>query len=244
MAVSWGIKAPAEVRTYSYNWTGRLNGAVITSATLVVTSGSVVLSNVANTDTAISCAVSGGIEGEAATILSTVVTDAGETLEQVIALLIEPSLWANIGPSTATKRQIIEMAYEECSLSGYEFDVSPDEIFTGLRKLDALMAEWRASGKDLNYNAPAVFGEGDLEDYAGIPDAAISGTSISLAMAIAPQMGKSMKAESAKRLALGMQVIRAMCARMRDMGWARSTVAGAGNRTWYGGNPFMLTRGW
>lgn len=238
MSVSWGSKDPDEVRSYSYSWLGRLNGDTIASATLTVDGGTIVLSNTANTTDAISATVSGGAANEAATILSRVVTDGGQTLEQSILLTIEPSAWTNAGPSTATKRQIIEMAYEECSLSGYEFDVSPDEIFTGLRKLDALMAEWRASDKDLNYNAPATFGDGDLEDYAGIPDAAISGVSISLAMSIAPQMGKAMKPESKQRLASGMQVIRAMCARVRDVGWARGTVSGAGNRYWRM-SPFM-----
>lgn len=148
---------------------------------------------------------------------------------------------ADWGPSTSTKRQIVEMAYEECSLASYEFNVTPEELFSGLRKLDAMMAEWSQSSKDLEYNAPAVFGGGDLEDASGIPDAAIQGVAINLAMAIAPAMAKTMSAETRLRLSKSMAVIRAMCAQRPDRGWGRSTVSGAGNRLRNWGSPFMPT---
>ena len=144
-------------------------------------------------------------------------------------------------PRTNTKRQIVEMAYEECSLAGYEFNVTPDELFTGLRKLDALMAEWKASSKDLGYNFPASFGDGDLDDLSGIPDAAVQGAAISLAMAIAPAMGKAMGAETRARLNRSLSVIATMCAKSVEQDWSRSTVAGAGNRRWAYGSPFMRT---
>jgi len=244
MSVSWGTKDPDEVRNVSFSWIGRLNGALIDSATLEVEDGTVTLSNIAYTDTGISATISGGADCETATIVSTIITDEADpqTLEQTFLVQIVANASA-LGPSTSTKRQIIEMAYEECSLAGYEFNVTPEELFSGLRKLDALMAQWAQSSKDLGYNFPATFGGGDLEDVSGIPDAAISGASISLAMAIAPAMGKQMSGESRARLAKTMSVISTMCARPASMGWARSTVAGAGNRRfgWGYGSPFMPT---
>lgn len=239
MTVSWGAKDPDEVRHYSFSWIGRLNGAEIDSAALELKRGAVVLSGVSNTLTSISCTISGGKPCERVELVSRIETTAGDTLEETILLSIEPSGWAQIGPSTATKRQIIEMAYEECSLAGYEFNVTPEELFSGLRKLDALMAEWRATDKDLNYNAPEIFGGGDLEDMSGIPDATISGVAISLAMAIAPAMGKAMGRETRQRLSSSMAAIRSICARVRDMGWSRSTVAGSGNRFRSRCSPFM-----
>jgi len=245
MSVSWGTKDPDEVRNVAYSWLGRLNGALIASASLTVEDGTVTLSNVANTDTGISATISGGQDCETATIVSRVVTDETEpqTLEQAFTIQITANASA-LGPSTSTKRQIIEMAYEECSLAGYEFNVTPEELFSGLRKLDALMAEWAQSSKDLSYNAPATFGGGDLEDVSGIPDAAINGAAISLAMAIAPAMGKTMSAESRARLVKSMSVISTMCAKRTSVGWARDTVAGAGNRRfgWGYSSPFMPTR--
>lgn len=245
MTVSWGTKDPDEVRNVAYSWLGRLNGAEIVSATLIVEDGTVTLSNVANTVNGISVTISGGQDCEIATIISRIVTNEAEpqTLEQVFTIEVRENA-STLGPSTSTKRQIVEMAYEECSLAGYEFNVTPEELFSGLRKLDALMAEWAQSSKDLGYNFPATFGAGDLEDYSGIPDAAINGAAISLAMAIAPAMGKQMSAETRARIAKSMTVISALCAKQVSMGWARSTVAGAGNRRWgWGyGSPFMTTR--
>ena len=243
MTVSWGSKDPNEVRNVAYSWLGHLNGAEITSATLTVEDGTVTLSNVANTTTSISATISGGQDCETATIVSRIVTDETEpqTLEQVFTIDVRDNASA-LGPSTSTKRQIIEMAYEECSLSGYEFNVTPEELFSGLRSLDALMAEWAGSSKDLGYNFPATFGGGDLEDVSGIPDAAINGVAISLAMALAPKMGKAMSGETRARLAKSMAVISTMCAKRSVQGWSRNTVAGAGNRAWNYGWPFMSTR--
>lgn len=246
MSVSWGDKDPDEVRNVAYSWVGRLNGAEIASAVLTVESGTVTLSNVANTLDRISATISGGQNCEAATIVSRIVTNESEpqTLEQVFTLDVRDNASA-LGPSTSTKRQIIEMAYEECSLAGYEFNVTQEELFSGLRKLDALMAEWAQSSRDLNYNAPATFGGGDLEDVSGIPDAAIQGAAITLAMAIAPAMGKQMSAESRARLAKSMTVVGTLGAKRVRQGWARSTVAGAGNNRRFGygyPSPFMPGR--
>lgn len=245
MSISWGTKDPDEVRNVAYSWIGRLDGALIDSSALTVEHGTVTLSNIANTDTGISATISGGKDCETATIVSRIVTDEAEpqTLEQAFTIQIKANASA-LGPSTSTKRQIIEMAYEECSLAGYEFNVTPEELFSGLRKLDALMAQWAQSSKDLGYNFPDTFGGGDLEDVSGIPDAAINGASISLAMAIAPAMGKAMSAESRARLSKAMTVIGAMCAKRASVGWARDTVAGAGNRRlgWGWNSPFMPTR--
>lgn len=152
---------------------------------------------------------------------------------------VTPSPSDDTLPSTSTKRQIVEMAYEECSLAGYEYNVTPEELFSGLRKLDALMARWKVSSRDLSYNAPLQFGDGDLDDVSGIPDAAVEGTAISLAMAIAPAMGKQMSGESRARLNKAMSAISALCAKRPEQGWSRSTVAGAGNRRWAWGSPFM-----
>lgn len=239
MTVSWGAKDPNEVRNVSYSWVGRLNGALIASATLTVEDGTVTLSNVANTTTGISATISGGQDCETAVVVSRIVTNETEpqTLEQAFTIEVQDNASA-LGPSTSTKRQIVEMAYEECSLAGYEFNVTPEELFSGLRSLDGLMAEWASSSKDLAYNFPATFGGGDLEDVSGIPDAAIRGVAISLAMEIAPKMGKQMSAESRARLTKSMSVINALCAKRVSMGWARSTVAGAGNRRWGWGVPY------
>ncbi|MET0195519.1 MAG: hypothetical protein ABW200_19350, partial [Hyphomicrobiaceae bacterium] len=55
------------------------------------------------------------------------------------------------GPS---KQAIIALAYEECGVAAADFDVTGEEYATGLRRLNALMADWKAQGLDLRYNQP------------------------------------------------------------------------------------------
>lgn len=247
MSVSWGSKDASEVRNYTYSWLGQLKGAEIASATLAVESGTVTLSNIANTTDAISVTVSGGKNCETATIVSTIVTNDAEpqTLQEFFTLSIKPAYLSNAGPSTNTKRQIVSMAYEECALSGYEFDVTPEELFSGLRSLDAAMAADKAQSIDLGYNAPELFGQGDLEDYSGIPDAAVEYASLRLAQAICSKMSKVLSASAIARLSTARSIVSAMTAKRLEMGWGRSTPAGAGNRYGYSygfGYPFMPTR--
>ena len=145
-------------------------------------------------------------------------------------------------PSTATKRTIVEMAYEECSLAGYEFNVTPEELFSGLRQLDAVMGELRIQGVPLGYNFPLSFGQGDLDDAAGIPDDVINVIAIKLALRICPKMNKTMSAESRAALSGGMITLRALAAVLPRTYYSYGTVRGAGNN-WPGGwrTPYLRT---
>lgn len=145
-------------------------------------------------------------------------------------------------PSTATKRTIVEMAYEECSLAGYEFNVTPEELFTGLRQLDAIMGELRIQGVPLGYNFPVVFGQGDLEDPNGIPDDAINVIAIKLALRLCPKMGKTMSQDSKAALVSGMTTLRALAAVLPTVYYSYGTIKGAGNRWNYPGrSPYLRT---
>lgn len=238
MAVSWGIKSANEVLDRSYNWAGRLNGAEIVTASLTVDCGTVVLSSVANTADGISATISGGSDCEEALIRSTVVTDADETLEETFTVSVRRPVRLGLGPSTSTKRQLIEMAFEECALAGYEFDSTPEELFQMLRRLDAIMARWLADGIDLGYNAPATFGGGDLDDYSGIPDGAVDGAVLELALAKAPTMGKSLSPETRARRSAGLATVRAMTATIPGLDFPNGTLMGAGRRPWGNRYPY------
>ena len=45
-----------------------------------------------------------------------------------------------------TKREYIEQAFEEIGLASYVFDLTPEQLQSALRKLDAMLAEWNAKG--------------------------------------------------------------------------------------------------
>lgn len=135
--------------------------------------------------------------------------------------------------TTTTKRTIVDMAYEECALAGYEFDVTPEETLTALRRLDSLMAAWQAQSIYIGYNFPPALGEGDLDDPSGIPDVFLDIVVMSLAMRIAPRMGKTISAETRTELAKQMSSLRAQTAIIPERPLARGTPAGSGRRQWW-----------
>lgn len=89
----------------------------------------------------------------------------------------------------ATKQELVEGAYEEIALAGYVFDLSDEELNTGLRRLDRLAAEWDALGIRVGYNIAGADGS-NLDDDSGLPDWAENAYITNLALRIAPTVGK------------------------------------------------------
>lgn len=232
-------KRSTEKVLYTFDWNHQLSGDVIQSFTLVVTGGTVTVSNQAYTDTAVSAVISGGVSGQTSTLLLTVNTQGGQVLVRDISLLVSDTVTA-VQPSTTKKRAIIELAYEEISLSEYEFDTTPEEMASGLRKLDALMAELNGPGNALiiPYNFPPGIGQGDLDDESYIPDFGVAAIAIQLAVRIAPAIGKTMSAESRRTLQYGMNALRAATAYIPDRQLPAGTIRGAGAKPWATWRPF------
>lgn len=117
------------------------------------------------------------------------------------------------------KREIVDQAYEECGLSGFEFERTPDEMIAGLRRLNLMMKEqpWSLLG----YDMPAQ-GEGDLADLSGLEDRFIPAVVAWLALRLAPALGKAQPPE-------------ARAARTRALQNLRAEIATAPARTMRGG---------
>ena len=104
-----------------------------------------------------------------------------------------------------TKRAIVETAYEEIGVSAaLGYDVTPEQMALGLSRLDALMEELYQQGYRLTYNAPAEYRGGDLDDDSGIPAGANQAVYLSLALRLAPTIGRqvSMETKAAHRTAM------------------------------------------
>jgi len=72
-----------------------------------------------------------------------------------------------------TKREIVTNAFEEVGLASYAFDLQPEQLQAGLRRLDNMMATWNSRGLRIGYpltNSPAG---SDLDDDANVMDEAI-----------------------------------------------------------------------
>lgn len=141
--------------------------------------------------------------------------------------------------ATATKRQLVEHAFNECRLNGWEYDITAEEKDRALSRLDALMRELLGRGYDLAYNFPTAIGAGDLDDQLGCPDGAFYGLGTLLAFRLAPTMGKTISAESRVAMQDAMKaVIASAIDPIPTASFAPGTPMGSGNKSYY---PFNTT---
>ncbi len=254
----WPPKQPAEIVAYPIDWRpflgsggpyGGPNGTAfdgdpIETYTLTVTSGDAVIDFTQNNWNLITALISGGTTGTTTEFLNVVTTAAGQVLDRTISLLVQDNS-VPYAPQTATKRLVINMAYDEVRMAVPEFQVNPNELNTALLKLDILMAEWAVSGIYLGYNQPTIPGDGDLDDAIGIPNATLHSVALYLALRISPAFGKSLSKETSGALVQAMSNLRAMSARIPNMRYPRTTPLGQGNRWWLFNNfPFASSSSW
>jgi hypothetical protein len=245
----WPPKQPGETVAYSIDWTEALGvpgpyyGDQIDTYTLTLTSGDAVVGVNEVRYNVITALISGGTSGVTSTFLNTINTVQGQILTREITLLVQDDS-VPYAPSTATKRLVIDMAYDEVRLAVPEFQINPNELNTVLTKLDMLMDEWAASGIYLGYNAPTTPGDGDLDDEIGIPNAALHAVALYLALRVSPAFGKSLSAETKAAMMLAMSNLRGMTAHVPNMRLPRTTPLGQGNRWLFFNNfPFASGRG-
>lgn len=132
-------------------------------------------------------------------------------------------------PVGRPKRDIIELAFDDCGLAGYEFDRSPEEQGVALRKLNALMMEW--PWNQLGYNQPS-YGAGQVEGPSGIPDFAINAVAQYLALRIAPGIGNTLSPEARASMVQSRATLFAQLATVPSMAMPGNTPRGTGQRFW------------
>jgi hypothetical protein len=137
-----------------------------------------------------------------------------------------------------TKRQLIEMAYEEIGYASYVYDLQPEQLESALRRLDGMMALWNAKGLRLGYPLPSSPQDSDLDEESGIPDSANMAVYQNLAVALAPTVGKTVAVETAAMAKLGYNTLLGRAAMPPEMQLPNTMPAGAGNKTY--DTPFVL----
>jgi hypothetical protein len=138
-----------------------------------------------------------------------------------------------------TKRQFVTAAFEEIGLASYVFDLQPQTLQTGVKRLDAMMAQWNARGIRLGYPIASNPDNADLDTDTGVPDSANEAIICNLAMALAPGFGKSMAADTKARAKTGLNTLQARAAVPPEMQFPGTLPAGAGNKPWSIYEPFL-----
>ncbi len=138
-----------------------------------------------------------------------------------------------------TKRQLVTDAFAEIGLADYVFDIPTEQLQFGLRKLDAMMADWNGMGLRLGYAIPGDTGGGDLDTDAGVPDRAWQAIVANLAVRIAPSMGKQLMPETKAAADRGLTMLLGKVLPPEQQ-YGRIP-AGAGNKTWRSQlDPFLV----
>jgi len=86
----------------------------------------------------------------------------------------------------ATKRELIDEAYELMGLGSYEFDLSTEQINLALRRLNQLCGEWDSIGVRIAFNS-----SGGLNDDSGIAINSQYAVTSNLAIRLCPTVGRA-----------------------------------------------------
>lgn len=95
-----------------------------------------------------------------------------------------------------SKRQFIIQAFEEIGLAAYVFDLTPEQLQSALRRMDAMVGGWNANGVRIGYPLPSNPDDSRLDDDSGVPDFANEAIYLGLAVRLAPSFGKTVAPET------------------------------------------------
>ena len=141
-----------------------------------------------------------------------------------------------------TKKQLIEEAYAELALAGYVYDLQPEEMQGGLRRLDTMLATWDMRGLSLGYLLPSTQTASDVDQDSGLPDVAIETVFLNLAVRIAAGFGKTLPASTLTAARDGFQALMARAAFPQEQQLPGTMPRGAGNRPWRNINRPFFTK--
>lgn len=137
-----------------------------------------------------------------------------------------------------TKRQLLDMAFEEIGLAGYVFDISPDEQRSALARMDAMMGVWESQGIRIGYLFPSDPQSSDLDSNCGVTDQATEAIALNLACRLAPGYGKVVAAETRISARGAYMALLSKTMQTTEMQLPGTMPRGAGNKPWAAG-PFM-----
>jgi hypothetical protein len=128
-----------------------------------------------------------------------------------------------------TKLQLIEDAYAELALAGWVFDLDPEELDFGLRKLETQMAS--AAAQDLNIGY--AFGS-DINADSGLPLIAQEAVYLQLAINLAASKGKAVMLTTKTNARRSIASLVAFVARgqVQQQQYPGTMPRGAGNKPW------------
>jgi hypothetical protein len=131
-----------------------------------------------------------------------------------------------------TKRQFVTEAFAEIGLGTNEFDIGPEYLQMGLKRLDRMMAEWNGKGIRLFYPIPTSPENSDLDEETRVPDVSNEAVVTNLAIRISTIIGKIVSPETKFVAKQGYNTLLSIAAMPPQMRMPKTMPAGAGHKTW------------
>lgn len=138
-----------------------------------------------------------------------------------------------------TKEELVKEAFSVLALSGFTFDLSPEMLQMGLRRLDTMLATWNGKGIRLGYPLPASPSDSKLNDDSNLPDAAVEAVYLNAAIRIASSLGKTIPGDVRLSAKAGYDVLAARAAMPSEQQFPSTMPKGAGNKITRTRRPFM-----
>lgn len=130
-----------------------------------------------------------------------------------------------------SKKQLIDQAFSEIGF-GPDFNVSPDDAESALRRLDSMMAEWNGKGIRVSYALPGGPDSSDIDADSGLPDVAIEPVYMNLAIRLAPGYGKQLSQDTRVTAKMGYNTLLSRAVFPTPQPMPNTMPIGAGNRTY------------
>jgi hypothetical protein len=137
-----------------------------------------------------------------------------------------------------SKRQFIEQAFNEAGLASYVFDLTPEQLQSALRQLDAMMATWNAKGIRIGYPLPSSPQDSNIDDLTEVPDRANEAIYLNLAVRIAPGFGRQLMPDTKASAKAAYDVLLSYAAVPPEMQLPKGVPLGAGNKPYVWGHQF------
>ena len=94
-----------------------------------------------------------------------------------------------------TKREFLNQAFEEIGLASYVYDLTPEQLWSALRRLDSMMANFNANGICVGWQMSTTPNKSEIDFQTRVPDAANEAIYLNLAVRLASSYGRTVSQE-------------------------------------------------
>lgn len=130
-----------------------------------------------------------------------------------------------------SKRQFVISAFEEMGLADYAHDLQANDLQFGLKRLDAMLAEWNGKGIRLGYPLVSDPDNGDLDTETGVPDSANEAIITNLSIRISPSYGRPVLMETKATAKNGYDTLLMRATNPRQKQFPSTLPLGAGHKS-------------